>query len=63
VLVTGLARRELTGSEPADVVHGRAIAAGTEQAGPVALFAEERLVAVAEVEGEQLRPRVVLVDG
>jgi tRNA pseudouridine55 synthase len=63
VLVAGLTRRALTGEESADVTHGRTIPAGSHEAGPVALFAEERLVAVAEVEGERLHPRVVLADG
>jgi tRNA pseudouridine55 synthase len=59
VLVSGLARRALSSLEREEVAHGRAIPAGGP-AGPVALFADERLVAVAEVEGERLRPRVVL---
>ncbi len=63
VLVGALTRRELTGTESGDVAHGRAIPVAAGAAGPVALFAEGRLVAVAEVEGERLRPRVVLADG
>lgn len=63
VLVTALTRRDLMGTEPGDVVHGRAIPVTPGEAGPVALFADGRLVAVAEVEGERLRPRVVLADG
>jgi tRNA pseudouridine55 synthase len=59
VLVSGLARRALSPPEREEVAHGRAIPAGGPE-GPVALFADDRLVAVAEVEGERLRPRVVL---
>ena len=46
----------------ATVVHGRPLPAGAGEAGRVALFADGRLVAVAERVGEQLKPRVVVAE-
>lgn len=71
LLVGGLARRALTAPEREAVVHGRPILAesgvrgpdsGPLTAGPVALFAGAELVAVAEPEGELLKPRVVVTE-
>jgi tRNA pseudouridine55 synthase len=62
VLVAHLARRNVDGTERDAVVHGRPIPAGTGEVGIVAVFAEGTLVAVAEVEGEVLKPRVVVTD-
>jgi tRNA pseudouridine55 synthase len=61
-LVGDLARRDLDAAERAAVAHGRPVAAGTEEGGRVALFADGALLAVAEREGDVLKPRVVLVD-
>ena len=61
-LVTGLARRDLDPAERAAAAHGRPVAAGTGDAGRVALFADGALLGVAEREGDVLKPRVVLVD-
>jgi hypothetical protein len=51
------------------VVHGRAVAdestepgAGSRDAGPVALFHDGELIAVAAVVEGMLKPRVVMVD-
>jgi hypothetical protein len=46
------------------VVHGRPIARDPvpDTRDPVAVFAGDELVAVAEVEGELLKPRVVVTD-
>jgi tRNA pseudouridine55 synthase len=62
VLVGSLPRRDLTLEERNAVVHGRSIDAGSGErgAGTVALFAGPEVVAVAEVEGDLLRPRVVV---
>jgi tRNA pseudouridine55 synthase len=62
-LVADLPRRDLTGGERAAVVHGRPITLGSGEqgAGKVALFADGVLLAVAEPEGDLLKPRVVLV--
>lgn len=62
VLVGDLPRRALTPAERDDAVHGRPIAAGPDAGaeGPVALFAGDELVAVADLEGGRLRPRVVV---
>ncbi len=60
-LVAELPRRDLDAREREAVVHGRAVAGGgMTQAGSVALFADGRLVAVAESAGDVLKPRVVL---
>jgi tRNA pseudouridine55 synthase len=61
-LVAGLARRELDEAGRVAVIHGRPVSAGKGEAGWVALFADGHLVAVAEREGEMLKPRVVVVD-
>jgi tRNA pseudouridine55 synthase len=42
--------------------HGQAIDQADEGGGPVALLCGDELLAVAEPEGRQLKPRVVLVD-
>ena len=66
-LVADLPRRELDEAERGLVSHGRAIDPkdggwGKGEGGRVALFADGRLVAVAERVGDVLKPRVVLVD-
>jgi tRNA pseudouridine55 synthase len=58
VLVRHLERRDVDAVEREAVVHGRWIAA----ASPVAMFAGETLVAVADRAGDVLKPRVVLAD-
>jgi tRNA U55 pseudouridine synthase TruB len=61
VLVAHLPRREVDAAEREAVIHGRPIKAGNDR-GMVAVFAEGTLLAVAEVEGELLKPRVVVTD-
>jgi tRNA pseudouridine55 synthase len=66
-LVRDLPRRELDRDEAAAVRHGRAIpgpagAGGEEEEGRMALFADGRLVAVAERVGAVLKPRVVVAE-
>lgn len=62
VLAAGLPRRELEAGEREAVRHGRPVPRHDEPSatGSVALFAEGALVAIAEVVGEVLKPRVVL---
>jgi tRNA pseudouridine55 synthase len=64
VLVSDLARRDVTGEERDAIVHGRPIklhpVPNTRY--PVALFAGGELLAVAEPVGELLKPRVVVVE-
>lgn len=62
VLVSGLHRRELTPAERDAVVHGRPIVRDPVPDGrsPAALFSGPELVAVADVQGEVLKPRVVV---
>lgn len=63
VLVRHLERRDVDTAERNAVVHGRWIAAaGDATATPVAMFAGETLVAVADRAGDVLKPRVVLAD-
>ena len=63
VLVGHLERREVDAAERDAVVHGRWIAAsGDAEATPVAMFAGDTLVAVADRSGDVLKPRVVLAD-
>jgi tRNA pseudouridine55 synthase len=63
VLVRHLERRNVDAVERDAVVHGRWIAAaGDVTASPVAMFAGETLVAVADRAGDVLKPRVVLAD-
>ncbi|HEU5261468.1 MAG TPA: tRNA pseudouridine(55) synthase TruB [Gemmatimonadales bacterium] len=62
VLVAGLPRLDLEQAERAAVVHGRPLPAGQGEGGPVALFADGELVAVAERVGDVLKPRIVVVD-
>ena len=64
VLVADLPRREVTAEERDAVVHGRPIGRDPvpDTRDPVALFAGAELLAVAEVEGEVLKPRVVVTD-
>ena len=78
VLVAHLPRRDADDAERDAIVHGRPIAAGlgTRASGlgepstspeprapsPVAVFANGILVAVADVQGEVLKPRVVVTD-
>jgi tRNA pseudouridine55 synthase len=61
-LVRDLPRRDLDAAGRETVVHGRPLPAGTGETGRVALFADGRLVAVAECVGEQLKPRVVVAE-
>ena len=64
VLVAHLRRRDVDPAERDAVVHGRPIKRDPvpDTRDPVALFAGTDLLAVAEVEGEQLKPRVVVTD-
>ena len=64
ILVAHLQRREVSAVERDAVVHGRPIARDPipDTRYPIALFSEADLLAVAEVEGEQLKPRVVVTD-
>jgi len=64
VLVAHLRRRDVDPAERDAVVHGRPIKRDPvpDTGEPVALFAGADLLAVAEVEGEQLKPRVVVTD-
>jgi tRNA pseudouridine55 synthase len=63
VLVRHLERRDVDAVEREAVVHGRWIAAAADAtASPVAMFAGETLVAVADRAGDVLKPRVVLAD-
>ena len=64
-LVAELPRRELSAAERDAVVHGRPLRAGDgrRETGNVALFAEGKLVAVAAVVEDLLKPRVVVVEG
>ena len=57
-----LPRRDVAAAERDAVAHGRPIAAAEAAADRVALFADGALLAVAEREGDALKPRVVLVD-
>ena len=61
VLVRHLERRDVDAREREAVVHGRFIAAAGA-ATPVAMFAGETLVAVADRAGDVLKPRVVLAE-
>jgi tRNA pseudouridine55 synthase len=62
VLVADLPRRDLAPAERAAVVRGRPLPARVGDAGRVALFAADGLVAVAERAGDVLKPRVVVAD-
>ncbi len=64
VLVADLPRRELSGAERDAVIHGRPVPAGIgkRETGNVALFADGKVVAVAEAAGDVLKPRLVVVD-
>ena len=63
-LVRELPRRDLDEAGRVAVIHGRPVPAGsgTGEAGRVALFAQGRLLAVAERSGELLKPRVVVAE-
>jgi len=63
-LAADLPRRDLTATERDAVVHGRPLPAGegTGDEGRVALFADGRLLAVAERSGTLLKPRVVVAE-
>ena len=64
VLVAHLERRQVDKKERDAIVHGRPIT-GTPAAvsrQPIAVFAGDELVAVAEPAGELLKPRVVVAD-
>jgi tRNA pseudouridine55 synthase len=65
VLVAHLPRRDVDRTEREAVVHGRPIARDPvpDTRDPVALFAGDELLAVGQVEGESLKPRVVVTDG
>jgi tRNA pseudouridine55 synthase len=64
VLVAHLPRRDVDASERDAVSHGRPIRRDpvADTRDPVALFADADLLAVAEVDGELLKPRVVVTD-
>jgi tRNA pseudouridine55 synthase len=64
LLVAHLARREVSAPERDSVVHGRPIARNPvpDTQDPVAVFAGAELLAVGEVEGDVLKPRVVVTD-
>jgi tRNA pseudouridine55 synthase len=63
VLVRHLERRDVDAVEREAVVHGRWIAAAADvTASPVAMFAGDTLVAVADRAGDVWKPRVVLAD-
>jgi len=64
VLVGHLVRRDVDPGERDAVVHGRPIRRDPvpDTRDPIALFSGAELLAVAEVEGEQLKPRVVVTD-
>jgi len=64
ILVAHLPRREVSAAERDAVVHGRPIARepAPDRREPIALFSGVELLAVAEVQGEQLKPRVVVTD-
>jgi tRNA pseudouridine55 synthase len=64
-LVADLPRRDLTSEERDAVVHGRPLPGegGKGEGGRVALFADGKLIAVGEIAGDVLKPRVVVVDG
>jgi len=61
-LVAELPRRDLDETARVAVMHGRPVSAGKGEEGRVALFADGHLVAVAEREGDLLKPRVVVAD-
>lgn len=63
-LVADLRRREVTATERDAVVHGRPIARDpvADSGHRIALFSGSELLAVADVEGAQLKPRVVVTD-
>ena len=64
ILVAHLPRRQVNETERDAVVHGRPIQSTriADTGYPIALFAGEELVAVAELVGEVLKPRVVLAE-
>jgi len=63
VLVADLPRRDLDAAERDAAIHGRPLQGrGTGDGRRVALFADGELVAVAEEEGDVLKPRVVVAD-
>lgn len=59
-LLPQLPSRELSAAEAADVVHGRPLAAGQAERGPLKLCRGGRLLAVAHRERKLLRTEVVL---
>lgn len=61
-LVKELPRRTLLEDERVAVMHGRPIPAGAPASGPVALWDDATLVAVAEAVDGLLKPRVVVVE-
>lgn len=62
VLVEGLPQRQVSAEERDAIVHGRPIAAApaTDGAQLTALFSDAELLAVAERDGDRLKPRVVV---
>lgn len=65
ILVAHLARREVDKRERDAVIHGRPIKGDpiADSREPIAIFADEELIAVAEQSGDLLKPRVVLAEG
>jgi tRNA pseudouridine55 synthase len=59
-LMSFMPERELDAAEAKAAAHGRAVPLGAEGASPQRLTRAGRLVAVARVEDDQLRPEVVL---
>ena len=64
VLVQDLPRRQVEGAERDAVLHGRSIAGGpiADSRQPIAVFAGDELLAVAEQVGDLLKPRVVVAE-
>ncbi len=62
VLLRELPRRELDPAGCDAVMHGRPVPSEAADEGPVALFAAGRLIAVAERQGDVLKPRVVVAE-
>jgi tRNA pseudouridine55 synthase len=62
ILVAHLPRREVDRNERDAVIHGRPVTSGpiADSRQPIAIFAGDELVAVAEQVGSQLKPRTVV---
>jgi hypothetical protein len=65
VLVGHMPRRQVDKKERDAVVHGRPLKVepGADSQYPVAVFSGDELVAVAELVGDLLKPRVVVAEG